>query len=152
MFLRNKENQIVLTENLRLIANVHNKKITTEDIGWSSSNCIECYYLKPIPMTSIYDVKGYCITLKIKLIENPQHFSLHLTKKKKIVLTVKCNQDSLEKYFGIIRQVSDRIPVLSIKDLKEEINYIIEDNCWDLDNILLEHNADSTVFDCIFIL
>jgi len=34
--------------------------------------------------------------------------------------------------------------------LKEKINKIIEDDCWDLDDILLEHDyADSTVFDCV---
>lgn len=60
------------------------------------------------------------------------------------------------------------MPIISIKDLKQIINdpditslreikinklkakldNVIEDECWDLDNILLEHNySDSTVFD-----
>jgi len=40
--------------------------------------------------------------------------------------------------------------VEKISKLKEKINQIIEDDCWDLDDIFLEHNyADSNVFDCI---
>jgi len=37
-----------------------------------------------------------------------------------------------------------------INRLKERIDKIIQDDCWDLDDILLDHNyADSIVFDCI---
>jgi len=44
--------------------------------------------------------------------------------------------------------ISDRTKKIDI--LKEKINKIIEDDCWDLDDILLEHDyADSTVFDCV---
>lgn len=44
--------------------------------------------------------------------------------------------------------ISERVE--KINKLKEKINKIIEDDCWDLDDILLEHNyADSNVFECI---
>lgn len=34
--------------------------------------------------------------------------------------------------------------------LKKKLDTIVDDNCWDLDDILLEHNySDSTVFDCV---
>lgn len=40
--------------------------------------------------------------------------------------------------------------VKKINKLKERIDKIIQDECWDLDDFLLDHNyADSTVFDCI---
>jgi len=66
--------------------------------------------------------------------------------------------------------LTECIPVISVADLKELINdpenisqrtekiynlrqkldTIIEDGCWDLDDILLEHNySDSGVFDCV---
>lgn len=64
----------------------------------------------------------------------------------------------------------DSIPIISVSDLKEIINLpentservnkinklknkidlAIEDGCWDLDDIFMEHNYnESTVFDCI---
>lgn len=36
-----------------------------------------------------------------------------------------------------------------INDLRQKLDTIIEDGCWDLNDILLEHNySDSIVFDC----
>ncbi|KAL5245800.1 hypothetical protein ACI65C_013168, partial [Semiaphis heraclei] len=124
----------------------------------------------------------------------------------KYVLTAKLNQDCLEKFFGIIRQVAgpndhpstptflqlyrmlsvyslikppksgnctifeDNIPIITIADLKEiisdptntpaiinkienlkqKINDIVDNGCWEADDIFLEHNySDSTVFDCL---
>lgn len=40
--------------------------------------------------------------------------------------------------------------VLKIRNLKNKIDKIVEEDCWDLDDIFLEHDyADSTVFDCV---
>ncbi|XP_050065110.1 uncharacterized protein LOC114121960 [Aphis gossypii] len=40
--------------------------------------------------------------------------------------------------------------IIKITKLKEKIDMIVQEDCWDLDDVLLEHNyADSTVFDCI---
>ena len=38
-----------------------------------------------------------------------------------------------------------------INNLRLKLDTIIEDGCWDLDDILLEHinYSDSTVFDCV---
>jgi hypothetical protein len=45
--------------------------------------------------------------------------------------------------------ISERTKKIDL--LKEKINKIIEDECWNLDDILLlEHDyANSTVFDCV---
>lgn len=40
--------------------------------------------------------------------------------------------------------------VTKVNKLKNKIDKIIQDDCWDLDDILLEHNyTDSTVFECV---
>lgn len=40
--------------------------------------------------------------------------------------------------------------VTKVNKLKNKIDKIIRDDCWDLDGILLEHNyTDSTVFECV---
>ncbi|XP_050063214.1 uncharacterized protein LOC126552537 [Aphis gossypii] len=79
------------------------------------------------------------------------------------------NTTKLEKY--LIIQISlDNIPMITIADLKEiindstntparinkieklklKINTIVENGCWEADDIFLEHNySDSTVFDCL---
>ena len=39
---------------------------------------------------------------------------------------------------------------LKVEELKKKIDVIIEDGCWDLDDVLLDHDyADATVFDCV---
>jgi len=44
--------------------------------------------------------------------------------------------------------LSERVTKVNI--LKNKIDKIIQDECWDLDDILLEHNyTDSTVFECV---
>jgi len=44
--------------------------------------------------------------------------------------------------------LSERVTKVNI--LKNKIDKIIQDDCWDLDDILLEHNyTDSTVFECV---
>ncbi|KAL5237094.1 hypothetical protein ACI65C_004504 [Semiaphis heraclei] len=122
------------------------------------------------------------------------------------VLTSKFNQDCLEKFFGIIRQVAgpndhpscpsflqlyrmlsvfslikppksgncmifeDNAPIITTADLKqinkdptntsireekieklkEKLNTISDEGCWDVDEIFQEHDySDSTVFDCV---
>ncbi|KAF0726762.1 Uncharacterized protein FWK35_00025159, partial [Aphis craccivora] len=72
------------------------------------------------------------------------------------VLTAKFNQDCLETSL----KISDNIPVITINDLreivketansttrinkveklKEKINNIVDEGCWDIDDIFLEHN------------
>ena len=40
--------------------------------------------------------------------------------------------------------------VTKVNMLKNKIDKTIQDDCWDLDDILLEHNyTDSTVFECV---
>lgn len=37
-----------------------------------------------------------------------------------------------------------------IENLKQKINKIVDNGCWEADDIFLEHNySDSTVFDCL---
>lgn len=39
---------------------------------------------------------------------------------------------------------------LKVEELKKKIDVIIEDGCWDLDNVFLDHDyADAIVFDCV---
>jgi len=80
------------------------------------------------------------------------------------------NIQLIPNYLYKLQLLTECIPVISVGDLKELINdpenisqrtvkinklrqkldTIIEDGCWDLDDILLEHNySDSTVFDCV---
>lgn len=57
---------------------------------------------------------------------------------------------SISDLKDIINDPANTSEVEKICKLKEKINKIIEDDFWDLDDILLEHNyADSKVFDCI---
>ncbi|XP_016664700.1 uncharacterized protein LOC107885562 [Acyrthosiphon pisum] len=77
---------------------------------------------------------------------------------------------NLKANHGLVFMWQKCIPVISVADLKALINdpenisqrtekinnlrqkldTIIEDGCWDLDDILLEHNySDSTVFECV---
>jgi hypothetical protein len=40
--------------------------------------------------------------------------------------------------------------IIQINKLKEKIDKIVQEDCWDLDDILLEHNyADSIILDCV---
>jgi len=39
---------------------------------------------------------------------------------------------------------------VKVEKLKKKIDVIIEDECWDLDDVSLDHDyANSTVFDCV---
>lgn len=80
------------------------------------------------------------------------------------------NINNIFLFLFLLYYFSDTIPVISLTDLKDiimdpeniperelkirnlknKIDKIVEDDCWDLDDIFLEHDyADSTVFDCI---
>jgi len=42
------------------------------------------------------------------------------------------------------------IMLQSIEKLKEKLNIISDEGCWDVDDIFQEHSySDSTVFDCV---
>lgn len=58
---------------------------------------------------------------------------------------------SLSDLKEIIKDPANRSErIIKITKLKEKIDMIVQEDCWDLDDVLLEHNyAGSTVFDCI---